>query len=1382
MAASVPPNPRLGKSQALNVAQSTTTRLTSLVPSLTTDLSPLSVYQPGPSDGVGSALTAAGGANPVDVSAAYGVWVAPDLNGDGSEYYVQVECFGGGGGAGGGSSAAGGGGGGGAEYSCETQYPVKPGESYAYVVGLPGTGGANNNPSQVNPGAAGTDGGLTIFDIAGLGLANGVVANGGQGGDQTAIGIGGAGGTGSSNAIHFDGGNGGTNSGSHASDNPLSLAQVSGYFVGNTLSQSIIPAWYMLNETGPTGGNFNDNSLHGRTGGITNFTGGYALAQTVTPTQVPAFAAVASPPLLPVAQAAGLCGRFQLGTLTSPSAKITAPAFTFSGTRLSVSAWIQPDPSGTWGNTATGAFAVIAANTQNYNGNAMTGYALFLVNTGTPSAPNWTVNAAVGNGSRQTIVSGSLPPTVGTWHQVVLTYNAGTLTLYVDGSSVGTAVSSGYTSVPGGGFASTIAMDPNASANWFFGSIASVWLASDCITSAGVSAAFGLSVVTGGAGGGASGGPSAAGGTGGSASGSTGGSTGTPATQPASLVNTTTEAMSGYPGANGGTGFEMRSRLGVSYTTVTKTASGTYTQELPQGVSVITGAAAWGAGSGGAGGSTSGGGSGGAGGEYAAEAVYSPSVNPFTYVVGSGGNNSSTGAGNGAAGGDSFIDSITGVHANGATATAGGSGSTNTTHHNGGGPGTTTSTGAGSGGNSGNSSASGDVGGSTTNSIGAASPAAQAGSGRGGAGGSNNNNGSNGGSPGAGGGGAGAGVSGSTTLTKTYEAVYTAAYYGPDASGGNANTLRSTSVLWQGGETSGGGEFNGNQRSVMVFNVNQIADDFAGYTATGLTLKLVNTHSWFNSGMSVEFDVGKSGAEYPSSAPGSWKGDYTEVVTGTIAENGTGNFGLGAGVAALFVNNQTNFLAIGGNVPSKHAYNLNYYGSFVGGHGTSVEITITGSKTSSGSNSSGFGSDGQVSFTYADSAPFVPPVGTTGGPYGGGGGASGNMTASPALQVLTVPFSTAAAYCGIDALGNAAAPYSVNLQNNPASRLNTVLFAGGQAADAGSGTKNSMLLLPPTLAAALGDNQYTIHQVFLTFTNANPAATTPSILEVGYSSDTTLPQIYFGTSLISYIAAVPIAVGDTTITYDMSQSGIGELLQSGAATALILGPGADPTFDAYNSPSGPDFFCSIYGPGAADSFGNPQFPYLTIVLQQTETVQAGSTGNGGAILITAIDNHNTPVATIQPYATADVDGNQFAQGYTGLVTAFDPTEVTPGNFVPESWKQVTLAGNWSASGNGISGFFYRLTAQGDLHIVFDITTTSSVGNVNTVPILSEYWPATNVQFDIGHGNSGTPGSYTAGFAPSFKLTTAGIFDQQSFNGISGNLNVFGSILIPLGSI
>jgi hypothetical protein len=406
-------------------------------------------------------------------------------------------------------------------------------------------------------------------------------------------------------------------------------------------------------------------------------------------------------------------------------------------------------------------------------------------------------------------------------------------------------------------------------------------------------------------------------------------------------------------------------------TTVTKTAQGTYSQTLPAGVTTINNAFCWAAGQGGDGGNTSEGGSGGNGGEFAGELSYTPSTNPFSYTVGAGGGSSTTGNGHGGDGGDSFIDG-NGVFANGGDSNGGGTGSTNSIHNNGGTGGAASGFGGGaSGGNSGNQTAAGNPGIASTSNTHAGSPAGQTGSGTGGAGAdSGTSPASNGGSPGAGGGGAGQGTTGGGTLTKTYEAQFTASFYGPDATGGNANQLRSTSTLYQGGETSGGGSYNGNQRSVMVFNSNQIASDFAGYTPTQATLKLVNQHSWYNSGMLIDFDVPNSGGKV-TSPPSTWPDDVNQNNTFSIGEGATKSFNLGAAVAALFTNNDINFLAIGGFVAADVPYDLTYYGYFDGGHGTNLELTIQGTKSVAGSETSGAGSDGKVSFQYSSSQAMV---------------------------------------------------------------------------------------------------------------------------------------------------------------------------------------------------------------------------------------------------------------------------------------------------------------------------------------------------------------------------------------------------------------------------
>src|ERR1700743_1956087 len=125
--------------------------------------------------------------------------------------------------------------------------------------------------------------------------------------------------------------------------------------------------------------------------------------------------------------------------------------------------------------------------------------------------------------------------------------------------------------------------------------------------------------------------------------------------------------------------------------------------------------------------------------------------------------------------------------------------------------------------------------------------------------------------------------------------------------------------------------------------------------------------------MTIEFDVGASPTKYPTSGgiPSTWLGHQNQLATGTIGEGQTHSYNLGAACAGFFINNQTNFLGLGAFVAANNPYNLNYYGYFTGGHGTALEITITGTKTVAGSTTSGQGSDGKVSFSYASSKAMV---------------------------------------------------------------------------------------------------------------------------------------------------------------------------------------------------------------------------------------------------------------------------------------------------------------------------------------------------------------------------------------------------------------------------
>lgn len=400
-------------------------------------------------------------------------------------------------------------------------------------------------------------------------------------------------------------------------------------------------------------------------------------------------------------------------------------------------------------------------------------------------------------------------------------------------------------------------------------------------------------------------------------------------------------------------------------TTVTQTVAGDYNFTSPiTGTASVTCIAG---GAGGDGGFSNEGGSGGGAGECAQEPNYAI-VNSqlYLYTVGAGGGGSSTNGGHGIDGGNSVFDTGNGgIVSNGGLGNGtGGTGSTNSVHHDGGAGGASAGgvTGGASGGNSGNTTATGNAGITGSGATGGAQPAAQTGSGRGGAGGNANANGSNGGSPGAGGGGAGSGGSNPTQQSISYAPTWSGSYYGPD--GGNPNALRSTSTIWQGGETASGGSFNGNQRNAIAFNRAQIASDFAGYTITGAQVQFKNLHSWYNSGMYIELDEFQG---LPGSAPSSYpNGDFRSAdATLFINEGATTVYNIATSIAQRFVTGSSNGLGMGHDIATSHPYDLYNYGYF---DPTQTRFKITGTIGGSGITNAGNGSDGSVVITYSSAS------------------------------------------------------------------------------------------------------------------------------------------------------------------------------------------------------------------------------------------------------------------------------------------------------------------------------------------------------------------------------------------------------------------------------
>lgn len=518
-------SPQLIKQTALAKTTQLESRVNQLVASSTTGLSPVVVYL----SGAVANLSVNG-----SVSAA-GTWTCPA-----GVSTAQVECWGAGGGGGGGTTTNGGGGGGGGEYAAEPSYAVIPGNVYTYAVGREGQGG-------VAAGTGGWSGGTTIFDTT----ANGVVANGGMGGDgPTNV----NGGSGSANSVHLSGGNGGVSSAGVASDNPSSLSN--------------LMMWWRMDENNSTAGYItkaSDKSGHNRYGTCyavepgPPVTSGIIATAGIAPAQVPTQTTTGTS-----STQAGNAAYFKQDTSNKTNSAVSAPLFTlgstaaapFDGSHLTVSCWVRADTAlNSWGSIPVYGhqYVVLVGDTNipgglnsGYTRSDSNGFGLFLQN----GQPGFYLNDHAFAGGGRSVLGSALPVNT-TWHQIVGTWDGTTMTLYVDGASVGTATP-GFSRFGSGPSAVCAGINPvTRTDSLLTGYLSNVWITASTASSGFVATAYGTTPQTGGAGGGASGGSAAAGVGGASGAGSSGGAAGTAAAGLANMGGSGAGGAGGNAAANG---------------------------------------------------------------------------------------------------------------------------------------------------------------------------------------------------------------------------------------------------------------------------------------------------------------------------------------------------------------------------------------------------------------------------------------------------------------------------------------------------------------------------------------------------------------------------------------------------------------------------------------------------------------------------------------------------------------------------------------------------------------------------------------------------------------------------------------------------------------
>ncbi len=100
------------------------------------------------------------------------------------------------------------------------------------------------------------------------------------------------------------------------------------------------------------------------------------------------------------------------------------------------------------------------------------------------------------------------------------------------------------------------------------------------------------------------------------------------------------------------------------------------------------------------------------------------------------------------------------------------------------------------------------------------------------------------------------------TQQQTFVAQWSQSYR--STGGGAQRTDQGAVMLYYG---SSGDSFNGTNRSLIGFDYAGIAAALAGSTVNSVSLRLVNVHAWFNSGVNVYFGIHNF-----TSKPGSWSG------------------------------------------------------------------------------------------------------------------------------------------------------------------------------------------------------------------------------------------------------------------------------------------------------------------------------------------------------------------------------------------------------------------------------------------------------------------------------------------------------------------------------
>jgi hypothetical protein len=152
-------------------------------------------------------------------------------------------------------------------------------------------------------------------------------------------------------------------------------------------------------------------------------------------------------------------------------------------------------------------------------------------------------------------------------------------------------------------------------------------------------------------------------------------------------------------------------------------------------------------------------------------------------------------------------------------------------------------------------------------------------------------------------------------------------------------------------------------------------------------------------------------------------------------------------------------------------------------------------------------------------------------------------------------------------------------------------------------------------------------------------------------------------------------------------------------------------------------------------------------IRRDKPLTAGGKGADGLIQITYSDpatwimSHSLAVA-----AQTDSFGNQVASGFQGAISVQKPGS-SPS--VIETWHQPSLL-TGAASGNGVNGFFYRLTSENEVEVMWDLTFTGTGSGLVFFIMPLAYQPLVSQNLESGWYGTG-PNLYNPSFNPYFAV-------------------------------